>query len=508
MATCSELGKIRVMRAGGHRNDHLHRRLESWPIWRTAVLLLVPIALAGCGQPSSRSHSSTWQDRANFVFIVADDVAWDDIGAFGHPTIRTPNLDVFARMGMRLTQAFLTTSSCSPARCSILTGRYPHSTGAADLHAPLPSDQVTFVERLKEAGYYTASAGKWHLGSAALARFDRVRREAGVSSGAAFWLQTIRERPRDRPFFLWLAALDAHLPHEKGAIPEPYRLQDVIVPSILPDLPEIRADMALYYEEISRLDDNVGAVLAELALPGNGPGHTVVVFLSDGGRPFPGCKATVYDRGIKTPLMVRYPGVVKPGTVSSSLISTVDMAPTILELAGLPVPKTMQGVSFARVLRDPTAVVRSYVVAEQNWHDYAVRKRAIRTKTLKYIRNFYPELPDTPPADTVRGRIFQIMERLRDAGRLTAAQMNCFVRPRPPEEIYDVITDPDETRNLADTPGHREALRNLAAMLGRWQEETDDSAPLQRRPDEYDRETGLRLPGTDPRTRIGAHVPD
>jgi len=472
------------------------------------IILPVSIAVVGCGQTTSTSHSPGTHDRLNFVVIVADDVAWDDIGAFGHPTIRTPNLDMLARMGQRFTQAFLTTSSCSPARCSILTGRYPHSTGAADLRDPLPSDQVTFVEKLREAGYYTASAGKWHMGNAALARFDRVRREAGVSSGAEFWLQTIRERPPDRPYFLWLASLDAHLPHEKGTIPEPYRLEDVVVPGVLPDLPEIRTDLALYYEEVSRLDDNIGAVLTELGSPRNDTRHTAVIFLSDGGRPFPGCKATVYDRGVKTPLIVRLPGVVKPGAVSASLVSTVDIAPTILELAGLPIPKTMQGVSFAPVLRDPAAEVRAYVVAEQNWHDYAVRQRAIRTKTLAYIRNFHPELPDTPPADTVRARTYQIMERLRNAGQLTAAQMNCFVRPRPPEELYDLAADPDETRNLADEPDRRAALRDLAATLARWQAETDDAPPREQRPDEYDRETGLRLTGVEPRAHAGSHVTD
>jgi N-sulfoglucosamine sulfohydrolase len=472
------------------------------------IALLPSIALAGCGRTASTSRSTGTHDRLNFVVIVADDVAWDDIGAFGHPTIRTPNLDVLARMGLRFTNAFLTTSSCSPARCSILTGRYPHSTGAADLHDPLPSDQVTFVERLREAGYYTASAGKWHMGNAALARFDRVRREAGVSSGAEFWLQTIRERPPDRPYFLWLASLDAHLPHEKGTIPEPYRLADVVVPGVLPDLPEIRADLALYYEEVSRLDDNVGAVLTELASPRNDARHTVVIFLSDGGRPFPGCKATVYDRGVKTPLIIRLPEVVKAGAVSASLVSTVDIAPTILDLAGLPIPKTMQGVTFAPVLRDPAAEVRTYVVAEQNWHDYAVRQRAIRTKTMEYIRNFYPELPDTPPADTVRARTYQMMERLRDGGRLTSAQMNCFVHPRAPEELYDVLADPEESRNLAGDPERRPALRDLAAMLTRWQTETEDATPRERRPDEYDRETGARLPGVQPRAHADSHITD
>ena len=444
----------------------------------------------------------------NFVIIVADDVSWDDIGAFGHPTIRTPNLDAFARSGIRFTQAFLTTSSCSPARCSILTGRYPHSTGAADLHEPLPPDQITFVDELRKAGYYTASAGKWHLGSAATARFDRVRKEVGVSSGAAFWLPTIRERPRDRPFFIWLASNDAHLPHEKGTIPEPYRLEDVRVPAVMPDLPEIRADLALYYEEITRLDDNVGSALAELSRPENDPVHTAVIFLSDGGRPFPGSKGTLYDRAIRTPLIMRLPGTVRPGSVSASLVSTIDLAPTILELAGLPVPGTVQGVSLLPVLRDPSAEVRPAIFAEQNWHDFTARQRCVRTPKMEYVRNFYPDLPDTPPADTVRARPYQIMERMRDAGRLTQPQMNCFVHPRPAEELFDLATDPDELRDLAAAPERRGDLRAMSAMLDRWENDTEDRPPPARRPDEYDRETGLRLPGVAPRGHPESHPTD
>lgn len=111
----------------------------------------------------------------NFIVMIADDMAWDDCGAYGHPNLRTPHIDALATAGMRFDRAFLTTSSCSPSRCSILTGRYPHSTGAAELHLPLPADRVLFTTALRGAGYYTASAGKWHLGEAAKGQFDRVK---------------------------------------------------------------------------------------------------------------------------------------------------------------------------------------------------------------------------------------------------------------------------------------------------------------------------------------------
>ncbi|MCB0842543.1 MAG: sulfatase-like hydrolase/transferase, partial [Bacteroidetes bacterium] len=115
----------------------------------------------GCHSPQKEKNPPP-----NIILIIADDMAWDDSGAYGHPSIRTPNIDRLAREGMRFDRAFLTTSSCSPSRSSIITGKYPHQTGAQELHLPLPGDQVTFVEKLKAAGYWTASAGKWHLGEA------------------------------------------------------------------------------------------------------------------------------------------------------------------------------------------------------------------------------------------------------------------------------------------------------------------------------------------------------
>src|SRR5262245_44160575 len=139
------------------------------------VLLAAFVALSFVVVPTSAAEA----ERPNFIVFIADDMAWDDCGAYGHKTIRTPNLDRLARDGMRFDNAFLTCSSCSPSRASILTGRYPHNTGAQQLHWPLPADQVIFPEKLREAGYYTASAGKWHLGKAAKAKFDTVNEGVG-----------------------------------------------------------------------------------------------------------------------------------------------------------------------------------------------------------------------------------------------------------------------------------------------------------------------------------------
>ncbi len=209
-------------------------------------------------------------------------------------------------------------------------------------------------------------------------------------------MPVLRDRPRDKPFFLWLASLDPHRDYEPGTIPEPHRPEDVVVPPYLPDVPEVRNDLALYYDEISRLDHYVGEVLAELDRQGVA-GETLVLFLSDNGRPFPRCKTTLYDSGIRTPFLVRWPGHVRPGSRCGSLVSTIDIAPTVLKLAGIEPGPSFQGKDFSPLFQDPTAKVRDLIFAERNWHDYAAHGRAARSERFKYIRNDDTrQSPDAP----------------------------------------------------------------------------------------------------------------
>lgn len=440
------------------------------------------------------------ESRPNLILIIADDLGAEDSGPYGNKGVHTPNLDRLARDGMRFTRAFNTCSSCSPSRSSIITGRYPHSTGAERLHMPLPAEQITFVEKLKAAGYWTAAAGKWHLGPNVHDRFDVVHEGDkaidGVKpdgSGCTQWLPTLRERPRDKPFFCWLASMDPHRPYFPETLAVPHRPEETEVPPYLPDVPPTRKDLAMYYDEIGRLDLYVGKVLAELEQQGVLE-QTAIFFITDNGRPFPRCKTSVYDSGIQSPLLVRWPaGRVRPGSTCDRLTSSVDLAPTLLELAGLPAAPTFQGRSLARLLSDPTAKIRDHVFAEHNWHDYMACERAVRSEQFKYIRNSWPELPGTPPADAVRSLTFQEMRRLRDAGRLTPIQMSTFVKPRAPEELYDVAADPQELRNLVADPAYAKVLAQLRGELDRWRGETADFVPSPRPPDTFDRETGEPL---------------
>lgn len=467
-----------------------------------SLFLLAPIACFGA--------------PANIVFIIADDMAWDDSGVYGNPVVETPNIDRLAAEGLRFTSAFLTASSCSPSRCSIITGRYPHNTGAEELHWPLPGDQKTFVEALRGAGYWTAAAGKWHLGDAVRDRFDEIREtdssgfqlpagEAGeegkfvetlegeAQSGCSEWVPLLRARPKDKPFFLWLAALDPHRPYHENTVPEPTDPARVRLAPYHLDTPEVRRDYALYYDEIRRLDKYVGKVMAELEAQGVAQ-DTLVLFISDNGRPFPRDKTSIYDSGIKTPLIARWPSVIAAGGVSPSLVSAIDLAPTFIEIAGVEVGESYQGQSFLPILRDPGAMVREFVFAEQNWHDYEAHSRAVRDRRFKYIRNAYADLPLTPSADGVRSPTFQAMIQLHAEGKLTPAQSVYFIKPRPAEELYDCVTDPHEIENLAGDPAMGKELARLRSALDQWEQQTGDYVPELRTADEFDRITGLPTP--------------
>ena len=447
-------------------------------------------------------------EKPNLVLIIADDMNWDDNGAYGHPKIHTPNIDALAKGGMLFEHAYLTANSCSPSRASIITGRYPHNTGAEQLHWPLPKESLTFVEQLKASGYYTAAAGKWHLGKDVVDRFDDVfeastagfilptgadkksgKMIAKSPSGCEDWLSTLQNRPKKKPFFLWFAALDPHREYEKDAFQPPHKSDSVRLPPYVPDTPEVRGDYQLYYDEIGRLDNYVGKVMAELKKQGVAD-NTLVLFISDNGRPFPGDKTTLYDGGIRTPWIVNWPARIKAGQKTKSLVSSVDIAPTFLKLAGLTPGKTYEGVDFAPILVDPTAPARNYAFAEDHWHDYEDHGRAIANQRWKLIRNSYVDLQNTPSADAGRSPTWQSMLKLKADNKLNAAQLRCFTSPRAEFELYDLKNDPFETKNLAGSKEHQATLLKMQSALAVWSKKTNDYLPTKRTPDEFHRVTG------------------
>lgn len=472
----------------------------------TFSLLTIPfVLLMACSKKSAPESPAP----PNIVLIIADDMNWDDSGAYGHPNIKTPNIDQLAKDGMRFSQAFLTTSSCSPSRTSIITGKYPHNTDAEQLHWPLPEGHLTFVEQLKTAGYWTGLAGKYHLGDAVRDDFNKImevgtagfqvgpdgkqRKAKGDGSGCESWVPLIKSRPENQPFFLWLAAVDPHRSYSEGAIENPHTPADVVLPPYFPDTDSVRKDFALYYDEISRMDGYVGEVMAELERQGVAE-NTLVLFISDNGRPFPRDKTTLYEGGIKTPWIVKWPARVKAGSVNNNLISSIDIAPTFTKLAGLAPSTDHEGMDFAPLLDENAKPVRDDIYAEDHWHDYEDYTRAVRTTRYKYIKNFYTDLPNTPSADAFNSLTFQSMLSEKANGQLNQAQLRCFEVPRPEEELYDIIADPNELDNLAQSPQHAEALADMRNRLQSMRKKTKDYIPEVRTSDEFDRLTGKPTP--------------
>ncbi len=426
--------------------------------------------------------------QPNFIVFIADDAAWNDCGPYGNLNIKTPNINQLGEEGLVFDNAFLTTSSCSPSRCSILTGRYPHSTGAPELHMPLPHDQLLFAGELQKAGYYTAIAGKYHIGDPRI-EFDSIY--SGGPSGCENWMRALQNRKKDKPFFLWLAAIDPHRNYQPNTIAEPHRWDDVTVPPFLPDNDSTRKDLALYYDEISRMDDYIGQVMNELKNQGIDD-NTLVIYMTDNGRPFPRCKTRLYDSGIKTPFIVRWPLKLEKGR-TEALISSIDIAPTFCELAGAVIPESFQGISFVPVLNNYQTKTREYMAAEHNWHDYQAFERAVRNHQYLYIRNWFPEFNASPPADAVRSITYQEMINLHRNDAQNENQLDCFVVPRAVEELYDVVNDPYQLNNLVMDEKYSKELSDMRKLQELWQTEFNDTVPKNPTPDKFDRWTGNRL---------------
>ena len=481
--------------------------------FRKVALILGYTLLAGLFGSSQRSsylNKAEEQDQPpNIILIIADDMAWDDCGACGHPNIQTPNIDRLADDGMMFHSAYLTTSSCSPSRASIITGTYPHQTDAEQLHWPLPGENITFVEKLKEAGYWTGQAGKWHLGEQVKDRFHMLAEESATelektygelpendNSGAHLWVPLLEHRPDNQPFFLWLAAVDPHRGYEEGVIGNPHTPEDVILPPYVPDTEDVRKDFALYYDEVTRLDKYVGKIVETLEEQGVSD-NTLILFISDNGRPFPRDKTTMYDSGIKTPFIVKWPRGVEPGSDTESLVSVIDIGTTFLSLAGVKSFETSSGRDFSPVFRNSEAQIRDHIYGQAHWHDHENFVRAVRDSRFKYIKTFFNDLPLTPPADALNGGTFSEIRRLEKSGQLDEDQRALYYLPRPEEELYDLDNDPHELNNLAENPQYRDELVRLRGELLAFMMQYIDGVPRLRTPDEFHRVTGARLPNNE-----------
>jgi N-sulfoglucosamine sulfohydrolase len=438
------------------------------------------------------------QDRPNIILITADDMGTNDLGSYGRD-IHTPALDRLADDGMRFTQFYITTSSCSPSRCSFWTGKYPHATGAENLHDPLPEGNITIAGYLKDKGYYTGNIGKLHLGERpnVTVQFDRIIERVFTGGQASTEPNGIDafldERSKDKPFFVGIGFSEPHRGYkQRSPIPAPHKPDKVWVPPYLADDPEVRADIADYYDEINFMDTAIGRLLKRLEDEGL-EDNTLVIFFSDNGMPFPRAKTTLYESGVRVPCIIKWPGNIKAGSVTDALASSVDIAPTILDMLGIDVPADVQGSSMLPVLKDANADGREYVFVERNWHNYDDHARAVRWKNFKYHYNFFPGEPYYMASDLLNSPSSLAMMRLLDEGKLTPQQTILYHSIRPVEALYDLDNDPHEFVNLAHRAEYQETLKHLRSVLSRWMADSGDTDPEERNYHNIINRTGERL---------------
>ena len=425
------------------------------------------------------SMSLAAADQPNFVFFITDDISPMDLGCYGSTQVKTPNLDKIAESGLVFDNAYLTISSCSPSRNSIITGRYPHNTGAPELHTTLPVGQHTFIHDLKEAGYYTFLSGKNHMAPPKQLGFEGS--SDSQPAGSEKWVSQLKSRPKDKPFFFWFASHDAHRGWQPNDKATQYNPDDVVVPPMMYNGLPTREDLTGYYHEVSRTDYYAGELMNELVAQGI-VDNTYFIYCSDNGRPFPRCKTYLYDSGIKTPLIITGPGVKSGRT--ASLVSSIDFSATILELAGINKPETVQGVSFKKTLSDHLYKSRDVTFAERNWHVFQLHERMVRLDDYLYIWNAWPDrhnvCSETASYNFMASK--ELWEMFYD-GKLTRHQALVAQETQPVHQLFNVKADPHQFYNLADDPAYQSKLEQMQTLLRQWKSDTGDSVQENPTPD-------------------------
>ena len=436
----------------------------------------------------TRVNAATRDSRPNILLIISDDQGLD-AGCYGG-VVKTPNLDRLAAQGTLFTQGYAAVSSCSPSRSVLYTGLYSHSNGmyglAHDVHNQSLLDWVMTVPKLmSEAGYATALIGKKHVRPEKALSYDAelvpekpgIRDVAALAEAAGGFIRA----QRSKPFFITIGFSDPHRAEvnfgNTRAWPKVPRVQyqpsAVVIPAHLPDLPAVRGDLAEYYESVSRLDRGVGLILSELESTGHTE-DTVIMFLSDNGRPFPGAKTCLYDEGIHLPLIIRTPKGAS-GVRCEAMVSWVDITPTILDLAQAAPPANykLQGRSLVPVLgeRRPTGWDR--VFASHSFHEINqyYPMRALRTRKHAYILNLAHELSFPIAGDVASSPSWQAISARR--APLGKRPLQAYLQ-RPAEELYDIVNDPRQLVNLASLQQHRDVLLASRAALHEWRAETKD----------------------------------
>jgi N-sulfoglucosamine sulfohydrolase len=425
----------------------------------------------------------------NAILIVADDLGLQ-LGCYGDPVAKTPNIDRLAASGTRFTHAFASVASCSPSRSTMLTGMPTHQNGMYGLaHAShnfhsYPKGR-SLPGYLNDAGYKTAVIAKFHVQPKEVYPFTEVipggggRNPVAVVDAAKKFIQGCGESP----FFIHVGFTD---PHRAGgpknfangqkyppSVPAvTFDPAKVPVPYHLPDTPAVREDLAEYYQSVARLDHGVGLLMTMLADTGK-LDDTLVIFISDNGIPFPGAKTTLYDSGVRLPMMVRKPGQ-KAGVVSEAMVSWTDLTPTILEWCRGQKLASLPGTSVLPILEEPNPRGWATVYGSHQFHEVTMYypMRMVRTKTHKLILNLAHPLEYPHASDLWGSASWQdiLTSKAAKMGQRSVAQ---YLR-RPKDELYDLTADPNELKNLADDTTHGKTKADLLAKLATWRKATGD----------------------------------
>jgi len=413
---------------------------------------------------AGRARAAPAGPACNVVIFVGDDHTWRDCGCYGNSDVRTPNIDRLATQGMLFNNAFTSTAMCTPTRSQLYTGIFPVRNGAYPNHSQVRAGTKSVVHYLKALGYRVGLSGKSHVGPRDAFPWDSVGK-----------IGDFINRDKGQPYCLIVGSHHPHMPWPDK--PNGYDPAKLTIPPYLVDNPETRLALACYYSEVTELDAEVGQCLEAVESSGSAD-NTIFLYTSEQGSPFPFAKWTCYDLGLKTAMIVRWPGHVRPGSVSDAMVQYVDVLPTLLEAVGGKAPDGLDGKSFLPVLLGKADQHDEYVYGVHTTAGIIAGKpypvRSIRSKTHKYILNLMPEETFTNVITrTSRGGFWGSWVRDAATNPFAAERVKMY-QHRPTEEFYDVVNDPYELHNLADKPEYRAPMGPMRRKLEAWMEQQGD----------------------------------
>jgi N-sulfoglucosamine sulfohydrolase len=418
--------------------------------------------------------------RPNILWISTEDMS-PHLGCYGDPVAKTPNIDKLASQGTRYTSVYTTAAISAPVRAGIITGMYQTSIGCMHMRttsyrrsaenpieftAVPPHYVKAFSEYMRAAGYYCTNNNKTDY------QFSKDPVPASIWDECSRKAHYRNRHDRNQPFFAVFNWVGTHESQNWNISNVKTDTKKVKVPPYYPDNEIIRTNIAKMYDNIATLDSVVGALISELEKEGE-IDNTIIFFWGDHGDGLPRAKRWLYDSGLNIPLIIKIPGQRNAGATDNRLISSIDFGPTVLSLAGIPVPAHMQGIPF---LGDQQGEPRDAVFATRDRVDESYDMiRSVRTKDYLYTRNYYPNEPFSIWVPYLSNMpIYKEMLRLDAEGKLTGPQKSWFAYSRPPEELYDVNKDPYQIKNLANDPSLKLVLADLRKRHKEWTIETGD----------------------------------